>query len=94
MKSSITILICYRNEEKNIVHVLFGKMDKYGRPLATFVKHSGEIINDIMIKEKHGKPYYGGSKHCITSSSSLCCILSGVISAFFALQIHSLFFFG
>jgi hypothetical protein len=37
--------------------------EKYGRILVTIYNNiDKDSINDIMIKEKHGKPYSGGSK--------------------------------
>jgi endonuclease YncB( thermonuclease family) len=54
--------LCTQNT--NGVRIVFGKNDKYGRPLATFYLDDGRCINNIMIKEKHGYAYYGGKKRC------------------------------
>ncbi|ARF08305.1 SNase-like protein [Catovirus CTV1] len=47
-----------------IIYVKFGQFDKYGRPLISIFlnKTDTESVNDLMIKEKYGKPYKGGSK--------------------------------
>ena len=40
------------------------KFDKYGRLLGTVkLNHSDKkTVNDIMVEEGHGYPYYGGTK--------------------------------
>jgi len=46
-----------------LVQVTCGPFDKYGRILVTINNGiDAESINDIMIKEGHGKPYNGGTK--------------------------------
>lgn len=46
------------------VEIHCGKFDKYGRVLVTmYNKENGKkSLNDIMIEEGHGYPYYGGTK--------------------------------
>lgn len=44
------------------VRVVFGKDDKYGRPLASFYLNDGKCVNSIMVNEGHGYAYYGGKK--------------------------------
>lgn len=44
-----------------LIEVEFFDYDKYGRPLVKlFVKDC--CINDQMVKDGHGKPYFGGTK--------------------------------
>ena len=51
------------NASNGLVKVICGDFDKYGRILVTVCCYnSAESINDIMIKEGHGKIYDGGKK--------------------------------
>ena len=45
-----------------VVKVDLLKFDKYGRLLATVYTERGDNVVEIMIKEGHGKPYFGGTK--------------------------------
>lgn len=50
--------------ENAIVKMKCLEFDKYGRILVYLYRNDddGESINEIMIREKHGKPYSGGTK--------------------------------
>ena len=51
------------NIENSTVKLKFGKFDKYGRLLITIYSEKyKDSINNIMIEEGHGYPYYGGTK--------------------------------
>ena len=46
-----------------LIKIECGEFDKYGRLLITFYNMvDNKSINQIMIDEKHGKPYEGGTK--------------------------------
>lgn len=47
---------------RGIVTVKFEKPDKYGRHLVT-IYNNNKNINEMMVEEKHGYNYYGGTKH-------------------------------
>lgn len=47
-----------------IVNVVFGKFDKYGRPLIT-VYLNRDNVNKMMLKAGHGYEYNGGTKRAI-----------------------------
>ena len=53
------------NEPKQIVYIQCGKMDKYGRLLGTvYINHEDNIsVNDLMIQNRMGYEYYGGTKN-------------------------------
>jgi endonuclease YncB( thermonuclease family) len=44
-----------------VVRAVFGKFDKYGRPLITLYA-DGDDLNQWMISRGHGYPYSGGTK--------------------------------
>lgn len=45
-----------------IVDIEFGEFDKYGRPLGT-VYVNGINMNEWMVDNRYGVPYYGGTKN-------------------------------
>jgi len=45
----------------NLINVEFLHPDKYGRPLVKLTCN-GVCINDQMVREGHGYPYFGGTK--------------------------------
>ena len=45
-----------------VVKVDLLKFDKYGRLLATVYNEKEENVVEVMIKNGHGKPYFGGTK--------------------------------
>ena len=47
---------------EQILKVKFSKDDKYGRPLVEIFLHNGTSVADLMIKQGHAKPYFGGAK--------------------------------
>ena len=52
------------NESKQIVYIQCGKMDKYGRLLGTvYLNYEDNLsVNDLMIQNRMGCVYYGGTK--------------------------------
>lgn len=48
--------------EEKVLKVKFGKDGKFGRPLVEIYLQNGQSISDIMIQQKHAKPYFGGKK--------------------------------
>jgi len=54
--------LLYKNSD-GLIKIKCHNFDKYGRILVTVYNNiDNESINDIMIREKYGKPYYGGHK--------------------------------
>jgi endonuclease YncB( thermonuclease family) len=47
-----------------IVKVALGDFDKYGRLLGKIYIEHDICVNDVMIQEKHGYEYTGGTKEC------------------------------
>ena len=64
------------SESKGKVWIYSRGLDKYGRLLAVFYKTKNDAvkrqnsINDRMINDGHGTPYFGGTKEQFGSSSS------------------------
>lgn len=55
----------YSDCENNLIKVKCDKFDKYGRILATVYNRESNInVNELMIKNNFGYPYYGGKKKC------------------------------
>lgn len=50
------------NKNNNIVKIECLEFDKYGRVLTKVYSLENEYINDIMVNENHGVPYFGGKK--------------------------------
>lgn len=50
--------------ENQLVYIKCGKFDKYGRLLGTLYIKKNDLIsvNQMMIDNKHGYPYHGGTK--------------------------------
>lgn len=60
-KSRFTELL--QSTPMKMIRVKCGAFDKYGRILVTVWNGGGEdSVNDIMIREGHGRPYTGGTK--------------------------------
>jgi len=62
-RNRLTELI-YKNNPQGILKIECENFDKYGRILVRFYNLDDALsINDIMLKEGHGRPYHGGKKN-------------------------------
>lgn len=64
-RNRFIVLLGFEEDKYSPVLLKCHKFDKYGRVLADIynINNSETSINSIMIKEKHGCPYNGGTKN-------------------------------